>query len=191
VINLKKLNNNVESYRILRTNVGFSAIDKTMRSLVVTSGSPHDGKSVVAANLAIFMARAGKRTPLIDADLRHPVQYQIFNLPANKKGLSNAILVFSMPTPVGTSSGQSSMGPDTPVGLSSTSRLIRSPLAPQLSNTTPLEPFIHAVDVPNLFVMPPGPLPPNSSEMLDSKAMHRLFAALANCGAEVVMNATV
>jgi len=51
----------------------------------------------------------------------------------------------------------------------------------------PFDPFVHAVDIPNLCVMPSGPLPPNPPELLDSKAMQRFFAALTTCGVEVVI----
>jgi len=155
---------NSESYRILRTNIGFSGVDKPLRSLMVTSAMPGDGKSTIAANLAIFMAKAGKNTLLVDADLRRPTQHQIFGLSFDKKGLSNAVLMFSMPA-VANSSASS----------------------PSNTSSFSLEPFFHAVGIPNLRVMPSGPLPPNPSELLDSKAMQRLFAALADCGAEVVI----
>ena len=46
---------------------------------------------------------------------------------------------------------------------------------------------MHAVGVPNLRVMPAGPLPPSPSELLASKAMERLFVAIGNCGAEMVI----
>jgi Mrp family chromosome partitioning ATPase len=50
-----------------------------------------------------------------------------------------------------------------------------------------LEPFVHSVGIPNLWVMPSGPLPPNPPELLDSKAMQRLLTVIANYGAEVVI----
>src|SRR5205823_5010053 len=90
LVNPPQQSGNVESYGILRTNIGYSAIDKPLQSLVVTSALPRDGKSVVAANLAIFMAMAGKQTLLIDADLRRPTQHTLFNLPAESMGMSNA-----------------------------------------------------------------------------------------------------
>jgi non-specific protein-tyrosine kinase len=167
---------NVESYRILRTNVGFSAVDKSLQTLVVTSAMPGDGKSTVAANLAIFMAKAGKNTLLIDADLRRPTQHAKFQLPADKMGLSNAILALGM-----SSTGQQGTG----------DRIIPPsghPFAPQPSAASfSIEPFIHAVGIPNLRVMPSGPLPPNPSELLESKSMKRLLQMLANCGAEIVI----
>ncbi len=177
VINPQGHDANVESYRILRTNLGFSSIDKPLHSMMVTSAMPGDGKSTIAANLAIFMAKAGKNTLLVDADLRRPMQHQIFNLTADKKGLSNAVLAFGMPTAL------------TPSSFPGRSTPTSSPHEVSQSNTSSvsLEPFFHKVGIPNLRVMPSGPLPPNPSELLDSKAMQRFFVALANCGIEVVI----
>ncbi|MGW5264142.1 polysaccharide biosynthesis tyrosine autokinase [Microbispora sp. NPDC004025] len=61
-----------ESYRSLRTNLQFIKVDKQLKSLVVTSCLPAEGKSSTSANLAITMAQAGRRVILIDADLRRP-----------------------------------------------------------------------------------------------------------------------
>ena len=168
---------NVECYRILRTNIGFSTIDKSLHSLMVTSALPRDGKSMIAANLAIIMARAGKQTLLIDADLHRPTQHKLFNLLPDGMGLSNALLAFSLP------------GLSTPTA--STDPHFENP-ALQAPNGVPagsvsLRPFVHAVGIPNLWIMPSGPLPPNPSEFLDSKAMQRFLAALANCGVEMVI----
>ncbi len=177
VINPKGRNSNVESFRILRTNIGFSSIDEPLHTLVVTSPTSRDGKSVVAANLAIFMAKAGKNTLLIDADLRHPIQGELFGLPADMMGFSNAILAFGEQTTADLSDYQQLHTPTTSLVPSS------SPGVARIS----LDPFVHAVDIPNLCVMPSGPLPPNPSELLESKAMQRLLEALASCGAEVII----
>lgn len=61
-----------ESIRRLRTNLRYVGVDEPPRSIVVTSGAPGEGKSVVAGNLARVMARSGQPTLLIDADLRRP-----------------------------------------------------------------------------------------------------------------------
>ncbi len=167
---------NVEAYRILRTNVGFSGIDAPLRTLMVTSAMPGDGKSTIAANLAIYMAKAGKNTLLIDADLRRPTQHRLFGLGADKKGLSNAVLMFSMPV-AGQSAPAQFAGPISPM---------RSPGFAATSGTG-LEQFIHSVGIPNLRVMPSGPLPPNPSELLDSRAMQRLQEALSGSGAEIII----
>ncbi len=92
LVNPQEQSANVEAYHILRTNVGLSHIDKHLRSIVVTSACAQEGKSTIAANLAIFMAKAGKETLLIDANLRHPSLHQKFGIPADKMGLSNAVI---------------------------------------------------------------------------------------------------
>lgn len=81
----------VEAFRRLRTNLQFSQVDTGLRSLMVTSANPGDGKSINAANLAIVMAQAGHSVVLVDADLRRPVQHKIFDLPA-APGLTDALL---------------------------------------------------------------------------------------------------
>ena len=177
IINPTGRNANVEPYRILRTNIGFLAVDKPLQSLVVTSAGPGEGKSVVAANLAIFMARAGKNTLLIDADLRRPTQHERFGISADRRGLSNAILAFSMSNTVNTPAHMRFLTPATTAMPSS---------APSGTRTS-LDPFVYAVNIPNLCVMPSGPLPPNPSELLDSKAMQSFLTALGSCGAEVII----
>ncbi len=176
VVNPTGRNANVEAFRILRTNIGFAGVDKPLRTLLVTSAVPRDGKSIVAANLAIFMARAGKKTLLVDADLRRPVQHELFGIPGDAMGLSNAILAFSMPST-----------DHLPAYHQFTATTPALPSGALTTAKTSLDPFIHSVDIPNLCVMPSGPLPPNPPELLDSIAMQRLFAALAICGTEIVI----
>lgn len=80
-----------EAYRVLRTNLSFSAVDGGLHSLIVTSSSPGEGKSTTVANLAIVMAQTGKRVIVVDADLRRPMQHKIFEV-TNNQGLTTAIL---------------------------------------------------------------------------------------------------
>src|SRR5205807_1896379 len=61
-----------EAFRSLRAALQLAAPAGTLRSLVVSSAGPGDGKSFVASNLAIALAQAGKRVLLVDADLRRP-----------------------------------------------------------------------------------------------------------------------
>jgi protein-tyrosine kinase len=79
-----------EQYRTIRTNVQFSFVDKTMRSLMVTSAGPGEGKSTTTANLAIVFAQQGKKVLLIDADLRKPTVHYTFRL-NNYTGLTNVL----------------------------------------------------------------------------------------------------
>ena len=79
-----------EAYRSLRTNVEFAAVDAPLRTLLVTSSIPGEGKTTTAANLAVAFAQAGRRTILLDADFRKPGIHRIFDLP-NANGLSSLL----------------------------------------------------------------------------------------------------
>lgn len=80
-----------ESFRSLRTNIQYASIDRPIYSLMITSPTPKDGKSTVAANLGVVLAQGQHRVSLIDADLRRPFQHKIFDLP-NRNGLTDALI---------------------------------------------------------------------------------------------------
>jgi succinoglycan biosynthesis transport protein ExoP len=80
-----------ESVRTLRNSILLGSFDRQYRSLLVTSAAPGDGKTTTAANLATAHAEQGKRTLLIDGDLRRPSVHRNFNLPS-VVGLSNVLL---------------------------------------------------------------------------------------------------
>ncbi len=77
-----------EAFRTLRTNLEFAGVDKPIKSILIVSAHPGEGKSTVAANLAVTIAQGGKKTLLIDADLRRPRVHYYLDLP-NRIGLSN------------------------------------------------------------------------------------------------------
>jgi capsular exopolysaccharide synthesis family protein len=127
-----------ESFRVLRTNIQFSSLEKPIHSLVVTSAGSREGKSFISANLAVVMAQAGKRVILVDADLRRPRLHELFGLP-NRIGFTNLVVAGSNEV-----AGAAQMVPG----------------------------------VNNLAVITSGPLPPNPSELLDSRQAARVIDQL-------------
>jgi succinoglycan biosynthesis transport protein ExoP len=91
IVHQQPLSAIAEAYRVLRTNIRFSFVDRPMRTLMVTSPGPAEGKSLTLANLAVAMAQSGLRVIIVDTDLRRPVLHKIFNV-SNVEGLSSIML---------------------------------------------------------------------------------------------------
>ncbi|MCK4315998.1 MAG: CpsD/CapB family tyrosine-protein kinase [Anaerolineae bacterium] len=134
-----------EAYRTLRTNLTFAALDKPIETLVVTSAAPGEGKSTVLANLAVTMAQGGRRTILVDADLRRPGLHEIFGI-VNDRGLTTMIVEEAVLD----------------------------------------DPPLIDVGVDNLWLVPSGPMPPNPADILGSRKMEEVIAAL-RARADVVL----
>lgn len=79
-----------EQFRTIRTNINFMAVDHDIKSIAFTSANISEGKSTVAANVAVTYAQAGRKVLLIDADLRRPTVHTTFDL-SNHVGLSTVI----------------------------------------------------------------------------------------------------
>lgn len=79
-----------EAFRSLRTNLEYSSVDDPVKTMLVTSSGESEGKSTIAANLAIVEAQSGKNVVIIDADMRRPKVHVQFNK-SNRKGLSDVI----------------------------------------------------------------------------------------------------
>jgi capsular exopolysaccharide synthesis family protein len=135
-----------EAYRSLRTAVLFANVDNQIKTLLVTSPSPVEGKSVTVANLGIVMAQAGHRVLIIDADLRRPTQHQIFGLTKNY-GLTNLLVEMT--------------------GTLDKARLVELYIH---SNSATAE-----TQQPGLKILPSGPPPPNPSEVIGSKKLKMLI----------------
>lgn len=122
-----------EAYRTIRTNIQFSQIaGKQLKSILITSPTPNEGKSTTISNLGVVMAQAGKTVVIVDCDFRNPTQHKIFGL--SNKGISNCI-----------ATGEAIDG------------------------------VINTTSVPNLWVIPSGPVAPNPSELLGSEKMTELL----------------
>ena len=85
-----------ESIRLLRTNIEFASAAKEIATIGVTSANPGEGKSTIAANLAVTLAQAGFMTALLDTDLRRPTQHRVFGV-GNERGMSTLLTAVDRP----------------------------------------------------------------------------------------------
>jgi len=122
-----------EQYRTIRTNIQFSDTEQDIKSIMLTSTGPGEGKSTTASNLASVYAQQGLRVLLIDADLRKPTAHYTFRL-ENHVGLTNVL------------TKQSTLGQ-----------------------------AVQGTEVPELFLLTSGPIPPNPAELLASNNMTELL----------------
>jgi polysaccharide biosynthesis transport protein len=123
-----------EAFRTLRSSILMSSADSPARLILITSSFAAEGKSTIAANLAVSFARRDARVLLVDTDLRRGTLHLKFRMP-NREGLSTLLV---------RSSGESAY---------------QSPIP----------------DLPNLFVLPRGPIAPNPGEILASHHMEALL----------------
>lgn len=79
-----------EQFRTIRTNISFSVPDQELKTILVTSSTPGEGKSTNAANLGVVFAQEGKRVLIVDADMRKPTLHYTFSV-LNTIGLSSAL----------------------------------------------------------------------------------------------------
>jgi capsular exopolysaccharide synthesis family protein len=127
-----------EACRAVRTNLLFMSPDRPLRTILVTSSGPREGKSASVIATGITMAQSGSRVLLVDTDMRRPRLHKALGVP-NEKGVSSVL-----------------------VGDAS------------------LEEVAKSTEVPGLFLIPSGPIPPNPAELFHTKAFTEFVALLAS-----------
>ncbi|MBM3279462.1 MAG: AAA family ATPase [Candidatus Handelsmanbacteria bacterium] len=140
-----------ESYRTLRTNIEFVTVEKGVRCLMVTSSMLREGKSTTIANLAMTMAQLGKRTLLVDCDLRKPTMAKLFGLD-NEPGMTEVI-----------------------VGNYDWHQVIRT-VTDIVTGGMGMEDILQTQGISNLHIIPSGSIPPNPAELLNSRRMTEFIA---------------
>ncbi len=146
-----------EVFRTLRTNIQFMNTNNQLKTLLVTSTLPGEGKSWVTSNLAVTFAQAGKKVILVDADMRKGRQYTIFEV-SPRPGLSNYLSGVN-------SNSEKEMSDD-------------------------LADYIQDTQIPNLYIIPAGNIPPNPSELLISTKMVSLLDRLKELCDIVIIDGT-
>ncbi|WP_370874609.1 CpsD/CapB family tyrosine-protein kinase [Guptibacillus hwajinpoensis] len=79
-----------EQYRTIRTNIQFASVEEEVRTIMVTSSGPMEGKSTTIANLGVVLAQQGKSVLIVDADLRKPTVHYTFRT-MNTRGITNIL----------------------------------------------------------------------------------------------------
>lgn len=128
-----------EAFRTIRTKVMLSLSDQRLKTILITSAAPQEGKTTNTINLGITFAQSGERILLVDSDMRHPRLSQAFKTEKNLAGLSNLLA------------------------------------SPRIITGSDLENTVCSTEIPNLFVLSCGPIPPNPAELLNSKKMSLLI----------------
>lgn len=142
-----------ESYRSLMANIEFALLGEEKKTFLFTSSVPREGKSLTVANCALASAQMGKKTLLVSADLRRPVIHNLFGLP-REPGLSDIL--------VNNAKWQDCL------------KNVNDMLVGEL----PMEDLLRTPGIDNLYIINAGHIPPNPTEMLNSKQMKNLLDEL-------------
>jgi len=135
-----------ETYRTLRTNIEFVTVEKGAKVLMVTSSMHFEGKSTTISNLSMTMAQLGKRTLLVDCDLRKPSIARVFGLD-KEPGVTEVI-----------------------VGNHAWRDVIRT-VTDIVTGGMGMEDILQTQGIGNLHIITSGSIPPNPTELLNSRAM--------------------
>lgn len=135
-----------ESYRALRTNINFARLERDIKTIVLTSSSPQEGKTTISINLAIAIAQAGNKVLLIDGDLRRPVISKIFGIPS-QPGITDVIL-----------------------GNFEWHQVVRS-ITDVMTGKMAIDEIMLTPGLDNLSIMTCGTIAPNPAELVGTKAI--------------------
>jgi capsular exopolysaccharide synthesis family protein len=141
-----------ESFRALRLNLQSGDPGRKLRTIVVTSATPEEGKTVVATNLATAMAQAGLRTLLVEADLRKPTMSKMLGLDSSQ-GLSEIL-----------------------AGRIEWSQA-RKTISDMIVGDMGVEDATMTPGLDNLHIITSGRIPPNPAELIDSKRLLEFIQA--------------
>jgi succinoglycan biosynthesis transport protein ExoP len=159
-----------ETFRRLRTSVEFVNFDRSARTIMVTSAGPREGKSTTVANLAVALARAGRRVALVDLDLRRPFLHSFFHtrgdhgitdVVVNRVALGSAIRPLTLPAGAALGKSRSRNG-----------RPIASTEASGSNGRSEADGVLH--------FLPGGTIPPAADEFLESEGVARVLEDLSN-----------
>jgi polysaccharide biosynthesis transport protein len=135
-----------ESYRALRTNLAFAGLERDVKTIVLTSSSPEEGKTTSIVNLAITMAQGGNRVLLVEGDLRKPMISKMFGLDY-APGLSDVLL-----------------------GSNEWKKVVKT-ITDIMTGTLSTDDILQTPGIENLHIMSSGTIPPNPAELIYSRAI--------------------
>lgn len=160
----KPNSNEAEAFRMMRTNFDFVNLERGARTVMVTSALEGEGKSTTVANLAIALARAGKRVILVDGDLRRPYLHKFFDL-EDAAGITQVAL--------GLATLDEAL---TPISISTQPTLVsENGSAPRVrSSANGAAPVLGTLEVIGC-----GPIPPNPGEFIGTAALQHALEELA------------
>jgi capsular exopolysaccharide synthesis family protein len=127
-----------EACRAIRTNLLFMSPDRPLRTMLVTSSGPREGKSTCVIATGIAMAQSGNRVLLVDTDMRRPRLHRALGTP-NDRGVSSVLV-----------------------------------------GDATLDEVIKSTEVPGLFLIPSGPIPPNPAELFHTQRFKDFVSAVGS-----------
>jgi Mrp family chromosome partitioning ATPase/uncharacterized protein involved in exopolysaccharide biosynthesis len=141
-----------EAFRGLRTNILFATLERHVKALLITSAAQGEGKTTVAINLSVTLAQLGKKTLLVEADLRYPFVRRVFGIVPKVPGLTDVVL------------GSTTLA-DATLGF-----------ADLMLGRPGMESLLDSPGMDNFYLLPSGRRALNPAELVSSEAMGKLLA---------------